>query len=285
MRKYLVYITATVFLIIIISGCKPPQNTITQNTTLDVCAMDPLCQQKMVLAHRGTGNFNFWATENTIVAFDIAWKMGADSIETDVRKTSDGYLVIMHDSTVDKTTNGSGRVEDMTLAQIKGLEIRSLNISVPVQSVPTFMEALAFIKGKTLLDVDLKTNDIVDVVNEITQAGMTDAAYIAIGSTAEAYAARSANPAVALMPKVKNVEEAREFVDNLSPIAFFEIEFANATPELIEYVHSKGIKIQMNALLNYDFLGRAGYDTLLKRGADIIQTDRVELLVPYLSGL
>jgi glycerophosphoryl diester phosphodiesterase len=285
MRKYLVSISIIFSLIIFTSGCKPPQNTITQNTTLDVCVMDPLCQQKMVLAHRGTGNFNFWATENTIAAFDIAWRMGADSIETDVRKTSDGYLVIMHDSTVDKTTNGSGRVEDMTLAQIKGLKIRSFNISVPVQSVPTFMETLSFIKGKTLLDVDLKTNDIEAVVSEITSAGMIDSAYIVLGSPAEAYAARSINPAVAIMPKVQNVEEAREFVENLSPVAFFEIEYANATPELVEYIHSNGIKVHMNALLNYDFLGETGYDMLLERGADIIQTDRVELLVPYLRGL
>jgi glycerophosphoryl diester phosphodiesterase len=285
MRKFLVSISVIFSLIIFISGCKPPQNTITHNISLDVCVMDPLCQQKMVLAHRGTGNFNIWATENTIAAYDIAWKMGADSIETDVRKTSDGYLIIMHDGTVDKTTNGSGRVEEMTLEEIKALKIRSFNIDVPVQSVPTFMETLVFLKGKTLLDVDLKTSDIEAVVNEITLAGMTDSVYIAIGSLAEAYAARLVNPAVALMPKVQNVEEARAFVENLSPITFFEIEYENATPELVEYIHSNGIKIHMNALLNYDFLGKAGYEILLERGADIIQTDRVELLVPYLRGL
>jgi glycerophosphoryl diester phosphodiesterase len=285
MRKYLVFVSVLFSLIIIISGCKPPQNDLTQNTSLDVCVMDPLCQEKMVLAHRGTGNFNIWATENTIAAYDIAWKMGADGIETDVRKTSDGYLVIMHDATVNKTTNGSGRVEDMTLEQIKALKIRSFNIEVPVQSVPTFMETLVFLKGKTLLDVDLKTNDIGAVVNEITLAGMTNSAYIVIGSPAEAYAARSVNPDVAIMPKVTNVEEAREFVENLSPIAFFEIEYSNATPELVEYIHSNDIKIHLNALLNYDFLGKAGFQMLLERGADIIQTDRVELLVPYLRGL
>ena len=72
-----------------------------------------------VAAHRG------WSTaypENTMEAFRAAAEIGVDQIETDVRVTKDGELVLIHDATVDRTTNGTGRVIDMTLAELKTLD-------------------------------------------------------------------------------------------------------------------------------------------------------------------
>ena len=72
-----------------------------------------------VAAHRG------WSTvypENTMEAFRAAIDLGVDQIETDVRVTRDGELVLIHDETVDRTTNGSGRVIDMTLSELKALD-------------------------------------------------------------------------------------------------------------------------------------------------------------------
>jgi glycerophosphoryl diester phosphodiesterase len=240
----------------------------------------------MALGHRGTGSYNLWATENTLAAYEYAWEMGADSIETDVRKTKDGALVIMHDGTVTKTAWGTGRVEDMTLAEIKALKMRRLNPDMPVQTIPTFRETLEFLKGKTLIDVDMKTDDMPAIINEIASAGMLDSAYLAgIRSLAQANLARSVNPAIAIMPNIATLDEAKAFIENASPIAFFEIEYENAVPELVEYIHSNGVKIHINSLLNYDFLGRAGFKEVFDRGADIIQTDRLDVLVPYISSI
>jgi glycerophosphoryl diester phosphodiesterase len=286
MKKFLM--VAVLLLIVCISGisgCKPPQQPVTACTTLNDCVYDPLCKDKMALGHRGTGSYNLWATENTLAAYEYAWKMGADSIETDVRKTKDGVLVIMHDSTVTKTAFGTGRVEDMTLAEIKALKMRRLNPDMPAQTIPTFTETLEYLKGKTLLDVDMKTDDMPAIINEIASAGMLDSAYLAgIGSVAQADLARSVNPAIAIMPKIKTLEQAKDFIENASPIAFFEIEYENAVPELVEYIHSNGVKIHINSLLNYDFLGRAGFSIVFDRGADIIQTDRLDVLVPYINS-
>jgi glycerophosphoryl diester phosphodiesterase len=269
-----------------ISGCKPPQQPVTVYTTLNDCVYDPQCKDKMALGHRGTGSYNLWATENTLAAFEFAWEMGADSIETDVRKTKDGALVIMHDGSVTKTAWGTGRVEDMTLAEIKALKVRRLNPDMPVQTIPTFMETLEFLKGKTLIDVDMKTDDMPAIINEIASAGMLDSAYLGgIGSVAQANLARSVNPAIAIMPKIATLDEAKAFIENASPIAFFEIEYENAIPELVEYIHSNGVKIHINSLLNYDFLGRAGFSIVFARGADIIQTDRLDVLVPYINSI
>lgn len=101
----------------------------------------------LVIAHRGGAGL--WA-ENTMYAFQQAQLLGVDIIEMDVRSTQDGVLVIIHDPTVERTTNGAGRVGDMTLAELKKLDagyrwspdggntfpLRQMDITVPtVQEV------------------------------------------------------------------------------------------------------------------------------------------------------
>ena len=72
----------------------------------------------MILAHRGASGY---APENTLEAFRLAMEMGADGFELDVHMSKDGELVVIHDETVDRTTNGTGFVKDLTLAQLKEL--------------------------------------------------------------------------------------------------------------------------------------------------------------------
>ncbi len=73
----------------------------------------------LVFAHRGGGGL---FPENTLEAFEYSARMGADVLELDVHSTSDGTLVVMHDGSVDRTTNGRGRVSEMTLADLKKLD-------------------------------------------------------------------------------------------------------------------------------------------------------------------
>src|SRR5438105_750261 len=82
----------------------------------------------LVVAHRG---FKEVAPENTIAAFDAGARIGADYMELDVRETKDGELVLMHDSSVERTTNGVGAVKELTFAEIRKLDAGD------GQSVPT----------------------------------------------------------------------------------------------------------------------------------------------------
>ena len=72
-----------------------------------------------VIAHRGASAY---APENTLAAFDLALDMGCDAIETDVRCSRDGCLVLCHDATVDRVSNGAGAVADLTLAELQALD-------------------------------------------------------------------------------------------------------------------------------------------------------------------
>src|SRR4051812_30983838 len=75
-----------------------------------------------VIGHRGGRAL---APENTLAAFRNAIRLGADYVEVDIRETSDGELVLMHDRTVDRTTNGKGAVKDLDFATIRALDAGS----------------------------------------------------------------------------------------------------------------------------------------------------------------
>ena len=79
-----------------------------------------LAAQIAVISHRGE---HLAHPENTLPAFQAAIDAGADFFELDVRTTSDGRLVLMHDRTVDRTTNGKGTIREMTFDQVRGLDI------------------------------------------------------------------------------------------------------------------------------------------------------------------
>jgi len=103
----------------------------------------------LTLAHRGA-NREF--DENTLAAFSRAANLGADAIECDPKLTRDGVYVIMHDFTVDRTTDGSGKVAEMTLSEIKSLRTKN------GEEVPTLEEVLQLAQGRGLaVYLDMKS--------------------------------------------------------------------------------------------------------------------------------
>ena len=105
-----------------------------------------------VAGHRGD-SYNYH--ENTMTAFKEAYKAGADMIETDIHLTKDGELVIIHDDTVNRTTNGRGMVSELTLE-----DIRKLNAGdkLNIERVPTFLEFIEWI-SKTPLTVNIEIKE------------------------------------------------------------------------------------------------------------------------------
>jgi len=105
-------------------------------------------------AHRGAMDTH---PENTISAFREAIRLGAHMIELDVRLTRDGKLVILHDPTVDRTTNGRGQIGDLTLAEVKRLDAGSWKDGkFKSEKIPTLEEALAIMPVNIWLNVHLK---------------------------------------------------------------------------------------------------------------------------------
>ncbi|WAH38393.1 glycerophosphodiester phosphodiesterase [Alicyclobacillus dauci] len=100
-------------------------------------------------AHRG---FSGRYPENTMAAFIAAVEIGANGIECDVRKTADGCFVIMHDETVDRTTNGSGSVADMTLQELIELDAGiGYDVAFEGARVPKLSTVLSYVSRSTAL--------------------------------------------------------------------------------------------------------------------------------------
>ena len=98
------------------------------------------------IAHRGYAGL---APENTMTAFTNAHQIGADILESDVQVTSDGYCVIIHDETVDRTSTGTGPVKEMTLAQLQALDNGSkFSPKFSSSRIPTFDELIKFAKPR-----------------------------------------------------------------------------------------------------------------------------------------
>lgn len=100
-----------------------------------------------IIAHRGASAY---APENTLAAFQLALELGVEGIELDVMLSKDGKLVVIHDDTVDRTTDGTGRVKDLTLE-----ELQSLNAGGQ-EKIPSLDEVFNLVGGKFLINVELK---------------------------------------------------------------------------------------------------------------------------------
>ncbi|TMN20750.1 glycerophosphodiester phosphodiesterase [Lentibacillus cibarius] len=112
-----------------------------------------------IFAHRGASGH---APENTMAAFELAYRQGADGIETDVHLTKDNIPVLMHDEQVNRTTNGAGYIKDYSLKQLKQLDAGSWFSSAFADSkILSLDEFLTWIRHKALyLNIELKNNKI-----------------------------------------------------------------------------------------------------------------------------
>lgn len=123
-----------------------------QNTSpIDLLRSGAKSNHVFVAAHRGDWKY---APENSLEGLHNALFFGADIIETDVRQTADGHFIVMHDATVDRTTNGSGIISQMTLAEIRNLRLKT-NWGQSTQCrVPTLEEYLAVARDKAIVYLD-----------------------------------------------------------------------------------------------------------------------------------
>jgi len=118
-----------------------------------------------VISHAACGGH---APENTLAGIQKAIELGSDAIEIDVQASADGVPVLMHDLTVDRSTNGTGAVADLTLDQLKSLTVKG-------QPVPTLAEVLDLTKGHVLLVIEIKAPGIEKhIARVVRDAGARD---------------------------------------------------------------------------------------------------------------
>lgn len=163
----------------------------------------------LILAHRGASAY---ASENTLAAFRLARELGADGIELDARLTRDKIPVALHDETVDRTTDGHGRVADLTIAEIARLDAGSWKTEdyrgEPIPTLAQVFDALSdWLKpvGRArpcLINVELKTERLPtdglerEVLNVIARYGIQERVLLSSFNPLALYRAKQINPRV-----------------------------------------------------------------------------------------
>lgn len=231
----------------------------------------------VVISHRGE---HLHHPENTIPAFQAAIDAGADYFEADIRTTSDGKLVLMHDNKVDRTTGATGLVKDMTFDQIRALDAGAkFSPQFAGTKVPTFDEALELAHGKIGIYVDTKDADPQQLVDAIVRHDMQDHVVI-YGNPFFLYEVHKIRPSLKIMPESENAEVCKLLVRSLRPevIAYSAGDF---TEDVIPCAKQANAKIYVDRMSTDN---PAGWQQAIDMGADGIQTDRPAELVEYLRA-
>lgn len=234
----------------------------------------------VVSAHRGGPAPGY--PENAIETFERTLSMVPALIEADVRETADGALVLLHDEELDRTTNGSGLLSEMTLAEVKSLRLVDRDGELTDFEVPTLQEALTAMRGRTILQLDVKRGvGLRKVVRTVEDAGAESyAAIITYNDNGAAIAATAGDnvTVIAGIDEYRDVAKlGRRGLERERLIAWTGI-IDELEAELYEELGGLDIAASGGAIGGLDRAssgGRRGvYASLEEAGLDVIATDR-----------
>ena len=268
---------------------------------------DPESDYVVVASHRGD-----WRNypENSIPAIESVIRMGVDIMELDVKMTKDSVLILMHDKTIDRMTNGKGRVCDITYDSLMTFNMRRAhNIVTDTLKVPTLREALICCKDRILVNVDHAYpyyEQIVKLTEELGVAGQvlmkSKSSIDKVNEDTQKYGSRMLYMPVVDVNKPKGKKLFAEYLEKgVVPMAF---ELCWQYPgeeidECVKLVHKMGSKIWVNTIWaslcgglgNDDDAALAAknpadvYGQYIDMGVSMIQTDRPEMLLNYLRSI
>lgn len=200
-----------------------------------------------IFAHRGASAH---APENTLASFQLALEQHADAIELDAKLTADGEVVVIHDQTVDRTTEGTGRVGQMTLAQLRELDAGSFfDIAFHGEKIPKLAEVFETVGHKTFINVEL--TNYASLLDDLPEKV---AKLVTLHNMEQHVLFSSFNPiallkAHRLLPEVpiglladtgRSGLLARSWLGRLIPQQALHPEFRDVTPRLVDRVHRSG---------------------------------------------
>ena len=239
-------------------------------------------KQPVLTAHRGA---SFDDAENTLAAFDRAVKAGAHFIEFDLRMSADGVPVVLHDPTIDRTSNGTGKPSEHTLSELKKLnfsywhhEARHPEPLYEHEEIPTFEEVLKNFRGKACMNIQCYAG--IAGMNEICRLyleyGMQDQGYLTIGKDEIAEQVRKYSKEIEICLTPGWAERAKP--ENLQKCAAFGCRFVqpvreSVTPETFAICKKLGLRSNVFCSDDPDQAAE-----LFEMGAGGVMTNKIPLL-------
>lgn len=256
------------------------------------CIGDPTCSTPLVVGHRGAGGqLGVIAPENTLAAVRAAIALGIEFIETDPRETSDGHLVNHHDPDLDRTTDGTGPVDQKTLAEVQALGVDASRFAgdFSCERVPTIEEVLLAAKGKVHVLLDANKTSRVDLLVAAVHA--TDTLEWAIFDTDDVGKldeALALEPAMMLMTRVSDAAELDDETVHFAahPPVIVEINDTGVPAELAPLILAKGLR-PMTDVFGIDVVAAldddpSHYGGTFDTGVLVVQSDRPDLVLRHL---
>lgn len=239
----------------------------------------------MVIAHRG---FSGRYPENTLRAFNEALKLPVDAIELDVRRTKDSVLVVIHDETVDRTTNGRGRVRNLNWSEIQKLDAGSWKGSeFAGERIPRVEEALKLINGQKAVFLEIKEPETAEQV--IRTLRRLDAfSWVKIGS----FHSQAIATVKKLAPEISSslIGSAKVGANDKTFAAFVEealkcgansitVNYAGLTPERVRYCHQRCIFVGTWTVNDAEVAKQ-----MIAMGVDAIASDFPDIVLSVLEN-
>jgi len=236
------------------------------------------------IAHRGASAY---APENTIAAFDKAVEMKADYIEIDVQRSKDGKLVVIHDTTVDRTTDGSGKVGNLTFNELRNLDAGSWKgEQFAGAQIPTFDEILDRYHGKIGILIELKAPELYPGIEENIAGKLKEQNLDKPQNEkiiVQSFNHNSMKKMNELLPKVpigvltsSSADTTEQALQEFSIYAdYFNPSYGIVTPDLVNQVHSLAMKIG-----SWTVRSQEAANFLLNVGVDAIITDYPDYVDP-----
>lgn len=237
-----------------------------------------------VCAHRG-----YWkdAPENSILAIEEAIEAGLDYIEIDVRMTADGKLILMHNSTIDETTNGTGKVADLKYNEILSYSLY-YDGQLTTEKVPTLTEALMAARGKIFVDIDVKISDFKGVYEIVKKCGMLSQSMFSVYEISDAARLMNISDDIIVFPSVYSLEELEDYSSRIKDLAIVQCNVKNGREKIVEEATQRNIAVFMNVYVNSDKTPESdGYkdvNEFIRIGGTIVQTDFPVELKKYLDN-
>ncbi len=301
MNRLLLLSSLLLFAAVLALGKEPapiPLHRIRPQTAQDLQSVLQFKGQHLpfVSAHRGGSMKGF--PENCIPTFEHTIQHTFAMLEIDPRRTKDGAIVLMHDATLERTTTGTGRVIDFTLAELKQLHLKDTVAQATHYEMPTLDEAIEWARGKTVLVLDQKEVTPIERAEIVTHHKAEAYVILIVSSFKDAVAVHQLNPNIMMEVMIPTVAKAAEF-DQLGIPWRNVIAFVGHTPPedvaLYDFIHRKGTCCMAGTSRNLDLKVskgevadiqeiEEGYRSFLSFGADIFETDIPVLLGPLLHN-
>ncbi|WP_225874620.1 glycerophosphodiester phosphodiesterase family protein [Pedobacter hiemivivus] len=233
----------------------------------------------VISGHRGGMIKGF--PENSIETFENTLRFTPAFYEIDPRLTKDGVAVLMHDATLDRTTNGTGKVSDYTYAELQKFRLKDPEGHVTEAKIPTLKEVILWSKGKTIVNLDKKDLPL-EVTAKILTECKNDIIMLTVHNAEQAKFYYDYNPKWMLSAFVKTKKAFKEYEGAGIPwsniIAYIGPENKPENKELFDMLHAKGVMCMISAAPTYDKLADAAeraknYRETFVQGADILESD------------